>query len=137
MAYMILSLIVLSTVILLYAVGLKFWPRTLPFSYSQGANEMFGRVAVVARLPGKLVEVTLICDCAIDPRLQKGPAVMTSCQIGSFVHFRPLAKLPNVGDVIITQTTNRLYPFLSRSLNWVDHWSITDRPPLQGRVVPC
>lgn len=129
-----LILVVLVVLVIIFAIGSKFWLRIFPVSYSQGEQEILGRVTIVERLPGDLVEVTLTVDCTIDPKLQQGPTVMTGCQIGNFVHFRPSAKLPGMGDVVVAQTVNRSYPFRERSLNWVTSWNTTDRPPIGGHV---
>lgn len=118
----------------LFAICSRFWLGIFPVSYCQGDQEILGRVTSVKRLPGNLTEMVLTVDSSIDPRLQQGSMIMTSCQMGSFVHFRSSKTLPKIGDAVVAQTRNRFYFFRSHSLNWVSSWQLTDRPLIGGRV---
>lgn len=116
----------------LFAICSRFWLGVFPVSYCQGDQEILGCVTSVECLPGNLVEMVLTVASTIDPRLQQGSMIMTSCQMGSFVHFRPSVTLPKMGDAVVAQTRNRFYFFRNRSLNWVSSWHITDRPLIGG-----
>lgn len=87
---------------------------------------MEGVVDSIATLPGGVIEIGLKQGGTIDPSLQEGPMVMTSCSITSFAHFRPGQALPEKGIMVKAETTNRLYHLRERSLNWVRSWVPVD-----------
>jgi hypothetical protein len=102
----------------------KFFPYfpLPPVSRRRGSEEIFGKVILIDKTLGSVVEVTITKDMA------RGIAAQKEYRLDPHdrtVSFRKKDTLPEVGDIVAVKTKILFYTLEGRYRYWVDSWHTT------------